>query len=117
MRHKVEAFSNCPPRLYDGRVITSSLLTELYSLREYDWKFVEAMMKVDPERRPTARQLLRHPWLEPLLPSYHPKRLYSRARLALLRGLVSTMKGLSFVLDRVLGEHGAGTECDEERKS
>ncbi|MCJ1282333.1 hypothetical protein MMC26_001656 [Xylographa opegraphella] len=50
MQLKLEAFSKVPPRLPDGRIVTSSLLKELYGRREYDWKFVETILNVDPEQ-------------------------------------------------------------------
>ena len=63
MQLKLELFSNCPPGLPDGRIITSSLLKALYSLREYDWKFIEAVLKVDPGQRPTAKNYFAtHGW-------------------------------------------------------
>ncbi|MCJ1436021.1 hypothetical protein MMC27_005399 [Xylographa pallens] len=117
MQLKIDSFPNNPPRLPDGRIITNSLLKELYGLREYDWKFVEAMLKVDPDQRPTAKELLRYSWLEPPLPYYHPKRLYSRIRLAVFRGLVSILKRWNSFLDRVAGEDGARPGYNKERDS
>ena len=117
MRLKINSFSNNPPRLPDGRIITSSLLKELYGLREYDWEFVEAMLKVDPDQRPTAKDLLRYSWLEPSLPYYHPKRLYNKIRLAVFRGLVSFLKRWSAFLDRLVGEDGARSGYNKERDS
>ncbi|MCJ1396795.1 hypothetical protein MMC18_009687 [Xylographa bjoerkii] len=117
MRLKIDSFSNNPPRLPDGRIITSSLLRALYHLREYDWKFVEAMLKVDPDQRPTAKELLRYSWLQPPLPFYHPQRLYSRFRLAVFGGVLSILKRWNSFLDRIVGEDGARSGYKKERDS
>ena len=107
---------NDPPRLSDGRLITSLLLKELFHLREFDWKFVKAMLKTDPNVRPTAKQLLHHSWLQPPLPFYHPQRLYQRLRLTIIGGILILLKRWNSFLDKIIEEDsdrsGYNKECD-----
>lgn len=75
----------------NGKVVTASVVKEMFKIHEFDWKFVEDMLKVDPQERATAEELLRHPWLNPL-PYWHPRKTYRRLRITILKGLSFLIK-------------------------
>jgi len=81
---KIESFTNYPSRTATGKPVTAPFVKEMFKIHDYDWKIVEDMLKVDPQERPTAEQLLRHPWLNPL-PYWHPRKVYRSARITFLK--------------------------------
>ncbi|MCJ1245365.1 hypothetical protein MMC30_002569 [Trapelia coarctata] len=95
---KIAAFSNHPSRTVNGKAVTAPVVKEMFEIHDYDWKIVEDMLKVDPQARPTAEQLLRHPWLNPL-PYWHPRKIYRRLRIAFL-------KAASFLIKKWMGLRG-----------
>ncbi|KIV95436.1 hypothetical protein PV10_03093 [Exophiala mesophila] len=52
-----------PTVAVNGKPMTLSYLGEVSCADEGGWDFVTAAMDPDPEERPTATQLLQHPWL------------------------------------------------------
>ena len=58
---RISSFS---PRLAPTGVPTTlSFVGELFEVAKLDWDFVCDMLQVDPYKRPTATELLQHPWL------------------------------------------------------
>lgn len=89
---KVDSFSNYPSRMRTGHVVTAAAAKEMFQISDFNWKIVEDMLTVDPQERPTAEQLLRHPWLNPL-PYWHPRSICRRLT-------ITALKGVSFLLKR-----------------
>lgn len=59
-----DAISRFEPRLAPTGASTSfSFIREIFEISELDWAFVGDVLKVDPEDRLTADELLRHSWL------------------------------------------------------
>lgn len=59
-RKMISGFS---PRLTPaGTPITLSLVGEVFRIPKPDLDFVRDVLQVDPDKRPTAKQLLRHSW-------------------------------------------------------
>jgi len=88
---KIDSFSNYPSRMPNGMVVTAPVVKEMFKIHDFDWKIVEDMLTIDPQERPTAEQLLRHPWLNPL-PYWHPRTIYRRLRITVLKGVSFLLK-------------------------
>lgn len=61
-QEEVSKFS--PRRAPTGAPATLSFIGDVFEVANTDWAFVTDILQVDPERRPTADQLLQHPWLD-----------------------------------------------------
>jgi serine/threonine protein kinase len=60
-----DEISRFSPRLAPtGAPITLSFIGDIFEVPRGDWAFVRDILQVDPKRRPTADELLRHPWLK-----------------------------------------------------
>lgn len=46
-----------------GAPVTLSFIKDIFEIPEADWAFVRDVLQVDPDKRPTADELLQHPWL------------------------------------------------------
>jgi len=56
--------SKFSPRLAPtGMPITLSFIGDIFEVPKADWAFVRDILQVDPDRRPTADELLQHTWL------------------------------------------------------
>lgn len=59
-----DEISRFSPRLAPtGMPITLSFIGEIFEVPKADWAFVRDILQVDPDRRPTADELLQHTWL------------------------------------------------------
>ncbi|KAL3425265.1 serine/threonine protein kinase [Phlyctema vagabunda] len=59
-----ERISRLSPRLTPtGAPISLSSIGETFQIPRPDWEFVRDILEVDPDERPTASEILKHPWL------------------------------------------------------
>ena len=58
-----EMICHLEPNVVQGTPLTLSYFGELFHADKGGWDFVTAALEPDPEKRPTATQLLQHPWL------------------------------------------------------
>lgn len=59
-----EEISRFSPRLAPtGVPITLSFIGEIFEVPKKDWAFVRDVLQVDPDKRPTADELLQHSWM------------------------------------------------------
>ncbi|KAK0111476.1 hypothetical protein ONS95_001831 [Cadophora gregata] len=60
-----DEISNFSPRLApNGVPITLSFIGDIFEVPKADWAFVRDILEVDPDKRPTADELLQHTWLD-----------------------------------------------------
>ena len=55
-----------PTLVPNGQPMTLQLVGQVFHSDSEGWDFITAVMEPDPEKRPTAEQLLRHLWLKQL---------------------------------------------------
>lgn len=60
-RNEILKFS--PKLAPTGVPVTLSFIGEVFGVLEADWAFVRDILQVDPDKRPTADELLQHSWL------------------------------------------------------
>jgi serine/threonine protein kinase len=62
-RRRSEILKFSPKLAPTGAPVTLSFIKDIFEIPEADWAFVRDVLQVDPDKRPTADELLQHPWL------------------------------------------------------
>ena len=79
-----------PKVMPDGTPATGEFVQKTFAVQNEDWAFIQDVLKIDPDERPSADELLGHPWLRPL-PWYHRRRRYVLLKLGVLKVIQSLM--------------------------
>ena len=83
-RNRVEDYKKSPKVMPDGTPATGEFIQKAFAVQHEDWAFIQDVLKIDPNERPSADELLGHPWLRPF-PWYHRRRRRVLLKLGVLK--------------------------------